>query len=621
MRRRKADCEYVVVGSGAGGGTLAARLAEAGKRVILLEAGGDAPASADGTAPGCERLPYDYDVPAFHGFACENDAMKWDFFVRHYADDALQRRDPKYTEEFAGRRVDGILYPRAGTLGGCTAHNAMIFVAPHNEDWDAIARETGDRSWRAKRMRRYFQRVENCHHRPLQRFLAKFGWNPSRHGFGGWLNTEVPLPLKLLENRTLAAAIVDSVREALKLERGWLRHVRWFLEGNLDPNDWRLVRDDAVGVRYTPMTTKGHRRVGARERVLSVAKRHPKRLRIVLNALATRVLFDEKQRAVGVEYLHGERLYRAHANPSAASGELRTVRASREVILCGGTFNTPQLLMLSGIGPPITLRAFGIPVRAALDGVGKNLQDRYEIGIVNKMRAPWAAFAGATFAAGDPQFRSWQRGGAGMYGTNGSVLTVFSASPEAQGPPDVFCMALLAKFCGYYPGFSREFVEHHDYLTWVVLKAHARNRAGVVTLRSADPRDPPRIEFNSFAEGAAEDLAAVVDGIELVRTITAPLVARGLVDHEELPGRDVRGAELERFVRENAWGHHASCSCPIGDPARGGVVSSDFRVHGVRNLRVVDASVFPRIPGFFVASAVYMIAEKAADVILKRRGR
>src|SRR5437660_482228 len=143
---RQTDCEYVVVGSGAGGGTLAARLAEGGRRVILLEAGGDARdlQGGDPLQPASPRLPDDYDVPAFHSLASENDALSWSFFVGHHANPALDRRDPKFTPGVGDREAGGIFYPRAGTLGGCTAHNAMIFVYPHNADWDDIARLTGD---------------------------------------------------------------------------------------------------------------------------------------------------------------------------------------------------------------------------------------------------------------------------------------------------------------------------------------------------------------------------------------------------------------------------------------------------------------------------------------------
>src|SRR5579875_2347520 len=329
---RSADCEYVVVGSGAGGGTVAARLAEEGCRVTLVEAGGD-PRELRGSDPvesDCNRLPADYDVPAFHAFASENSAMKWDFFVRHYQDESVARRDPNFLPLH-----NGVLYPRAAVLGGCTAHNAMILVYPHDADWDHIAELTGDSSWQAARMRSYFERVERCRHRPLYRWLARLGYNPTRHGWNGWLATEAAIPVNLLRSKALDRCILDAAVEAFKEDGQQLEHIRWFLESGLDPNDWRLVRSNATGIRYLPLSTERHARVGSRERVLDVARRHPERLRILKHALATRVLFNQANQATGIEYLQGERLYRAHANPSGEPGELRTLSASGEVILAG----------------------------------------------------------------------------------------------------------------------------------------------------------------------------------------------------------------------------------------------------------------------------------------------
>ena len=613
------DCEYIVVGSGAGGGTVAARLAEAGRRVVLLEAGGDPRKLEGGNADnaGVNRLPADYDVPAFHGFASENNAMKWDFFVRHFTDPDLQRRDPKYCETAGGKAVDGVLYPRAGTLGGCTAHNAMILVYPHNDDWDHIAKLTGDASWSARRMRHYFERLENCRHRPVYRWLAKLGVNPARHGWEGWLPTENAIAIEALRDRNLRETLAKSVREAVLADGVHAKRARWAIESGLDPNDWRLVEQNADGVRYLPLTTHEHRRFGARERVLDVASRFPGRLRIIMNALAARVLLDGN-RAVGVEYLEGERLYRAHAAPSGASGVRRIVLASREVILAGGAFNTPQLLMLSGIGPRQELERHGIPVRVELPGVGKNLQDRYEIAVVNRMNFPaWDVYNGATFTEGDPQFAEWEKNGKGVYATNGAVLALFRRSKAAGKLPDLFCMSLLAPFRGYYPGYSAAVANHLNYLTWVVLKAHTGNRAGEVTLRSSDPRDTPLIDFKYFEQGGEEDLDAVLDGVRFVRRLTAGLKQEGLIDEEESPGDALESdSDLKDFIRYNCWGHHASCTCAIGPLEQNGVLTSDFRVHNTTGLRVVDASVFPRIPGFFIASSVYMIGEKAAAVII-----
>ena len=602
--------EYIVVGSGAGGGTVAARLAEAGRRVLLLEAGGDPLQIAE------TRLPGDYQVPAFHPFASENAAMKWDFFVRHYGDNEQQKRDVKFDCE-----RDGVLYPRAGTLGGCTAHNALILVYPHNDDWEYIAQLTGDPSWRPAHMRKYFERMEDCRHRPIYRWLQKLsGLNLTRHGFAGWLSTERPFCMEALRDHDLMNVIKGSAKKAIRDEQHPLKRLLWMIQSQADPNDWRLVQADSYGVRYAPVSTQGGVRIGSRERILAVSEQHPDKLRLELNALVTRILFNDDNRAIGVAYLKGARLYRAHAKPNTEAGEPREAFASREVILCGGAFNTPQLLMLSGVGTRRELERHGIKVRVDLPGVGMNLQDRYEVGVVNRMKDQWEVLAGARFAKGDPQYEKWAAAKKGVYTTNGGVLTLIKRSKPERKLPDLFFLGLVGRFEGYFPKYSELIARHQDYLTWVVLKAHTVNSAGAVTLRSTDPRDTPDVNFRYFAEGsdkAGEDLESVVEGVRFARKMTRDLEQRGLIVEETLPGKDCRtDEELRAFVRNNAWGHHASCTCAIGPRENGGVLSSDFRVHGVQGLRVVDASVFPRIPGFFIVSAIYMIAEKAADVIL-----
>jgi choline dehydrogenase-like flavoprotein len=526
---------------------------------------------------------------------------------------------------------EGVLYPRASTLGGCTAHHAMIFMRPPDSGWNAIADETGDPSWRAVAMQAYFQKIDNCRYRCFWRFINKLSAgriNPTGHGFGGWLSVEWPMPIGAIRDHLLIKIIRNAARGDLfgdsrsvvgRLIHGAARLIEGCIGivlGEGDPNDIRLDGDKGIGLTKTPLSTENGRRRGARERVQRVIASGKYALKVEYDALATRVIFEDK-RATGVEYLKGRNLYRACPEPSSAPGERREAKARREIVLCAGAFNTPQLLMLSGVGPAEVLGANGIEPVSVLEGVGQNLQDRYEISAIHRTTKPWSCLAGVEFSTDDQMFAEWRRG-RGMYCSNGAAVAFIGRSSSAREAPDLFGMALLTRFRGYFPGYSKDIRASHSDLSFALLKAHTLNHGGFVTLRSPDPRDPPLIDFRGFEEGTdtdGKDLAAVIEGVAHLRNMMKAGIG-GELESEDTPGPHLTGdVSVAQFIRDYAWGHHASCTCKIG-AGPNSVLTGDFRVRGTKGLRVVDASIFPSIPGFFIVCAIYMVAEKAAAVIL-----
>lgn len=602
------DYEYVVIGSGAGGGPLAARLALAGHKTLLIEAGDD------------QGNNVNYTVPAYQAKSTEDPAISWDFFVRHYSDDARQKLDYKLTYNLPnggeytglnpppGATIKGILYPRAGTLGGCTAHNALVSIYPDRDDFDNIAALTGDSSWSADNMRKYFIRMEANHYNAIV-----------GHGLTGWLGIS-EAPINLVSDTQLLAQLVGA-SQSLGNTTNTIQNIGSLTLG--DANADSSSRDSTPALYQIPISSTNGRRNSVREFLLSVqsatnldgTKKYP--LDIRLNCFVTKVTFTNNgstPRATGVNFLDGKSLFRADPRwRQAAPGVAGSVKATREVIVAGGSYNSPMILKHSGIGPASELKALGITVVKDLPGVGKNLQDHYEVAVQATTPMDYAVLNGCNFAfagdgkpipaTSDPCYNNWAAfPNIQTYASSGFAgAAFFKSSTTPDGNYDLFAFGGPVNFRGYFPGYSYNATQYHNWWTWALLKSHPRNQAGTVTLATNNPLDLPNIEFNYFDTGSGDynaDLETIYEAVGFAR---GAFQRSGLNLTEVLPGSQVQSkGDIESYIKNTAWGHHCSSTCPIGtDSDPNAVLDSSFRVRGVQGLRVVDASVYPKIPGTF----------------------
>ena len=460
-----------------------------------------------------------------------------------------------------------LFQPRGKMLGGSSAINAQVYIRGHAWDYDEWAR-LGCDGWSYADVLPYFRRSE--HFEPKSNSS-----NVAYHGRAG--------PLNVAERRytnPLSRVFVEAAKQA----------------GYRHNEDFNGREQEGVGFYFT-YQKDGERCSNARAYLEPAAGRS--NLTIRSEAHVTRVLL-ECSRAAGVEY-------------QCSTGMVQ-VRAGREVILCGGAFNSPQLLMLSGIGPRDELSRHGIEIRHALEGVGQNLQDHIDVFMrVRALSRLGISMHPSYWLKGMRALLQYLTGRRGVLTSNGAEAGGFIRSRPEESIPD------LQLHFGpmLYADHGRDFktaMSGYGYIVMIYgLRPLSRGRVG---LHSADPLQAPLIDPNYMAETA--DVEQLVRGVHLVRKILAQQALESHHDVEISPGSALRSdddlAEWVRTSGESAY--HPVGTCKMGVDAMA-VVDPRLRVYGLQGLRVVDASIMPTLVGGNTNQPATMIAEKGAVMILE----